>query len=193
IGVEPNDDMRLAGEELLSGYGRFRSLSATAEATTLPTRSADFVTAGQAFHWFDPQAARAEFVRVLKLGGWTVLVWNTRRKAGTPFLEDYERLLREYGTDYREVEHGWWGSPKKIRAFFRPGSVEVASFENSQVFDLDGLKGRLLSSSYVPASGAPGHAEMLRGLESLFRRHERDGKIVFEYDTEVYYGRLQQD
>lgn len=193
FGVEPNDEMRLAGDRLLSRYGRFTSLAATAEATTLPDLSADFITAGQAFHWFDARRARAEFFRVLKPGGWTVLVWNTRRKTGTPFLEAYEELLNTFGTDYAEVEHGRWGGPEEIRAFFRPGSVQMASFDNRQVFDLDGLKGRLLSSSYVPAAGDLGHAEMLREIERIFMRHERSGVIVFEYDTEVYYGPLTRD
>jgi SAM-dependent methyltransferase len=190
FGVEPNDAMRLAGDRLLSKYGWFTSLAATAEATTLPNQSADFVVAGQAFHWFDAQRARDEFVRVLKPGGWTVLVWNTRRKTGTPFLEAYERLLNTFGTDYREVQHGRWGSPEAIRAFFRPATVEMASFDNHQAFDLDSLKGRLLSSSYAPAAGDPGHTEMLREIERIFRRYERDGFVVFEYDTEIYYGPL---
>lgn len=190
IAVEPNDEMRLAGDGQLSEYGRFTSFKATAEATTLPASSADFVTAGQAFHWFDPQRARAEFVRILKADGWTVLVWNTRRKTGTAFMEDYERLLNTFGTDYGEVEHGRWGSPERIRAFFGPRSVQLASFDNSQVFDLEGLKGRLLSSSYVPAAGEPGHGEMLREIEAVFQRHTIGGTIQFEYDTEVYYGPL---
>src|SRR3712207_3362726 len=103
-GVEPNREMREAGEELLAAYENFASVDGRAEATTLADDSVDFVTAGQAFHWFDTAAARREFRRILKDDGWAVLVWNDRRTEGTPLLAEYERLLLEYGTDYKEVD-----------------------------------------------------------------------------------------
>lgn len=69
VGVEPNDAMREAGDVLMKGYPRFSSVKGTAESTKLPDRSIDFITAGQAFHWFDPPATRAEFQRILKARG----------------------------------------------------------------------------------------------------------------------------
>src|ERR1700722_5752457 len=77
-GVEPNPEMRATGDRLLAGASRFHSLDGRAEATTLPDGSVDFVTAGQAFHWFEPVAARTEFQRILKPAGWGVLIWNER-------------------------------------------------------------------------------------------------------------------
>ena len=190
FGVEPNAEMRLAGERLLAGYAGFSSVSAVAEATTLPDAGVDFVTAGQAFHWFDPGPTRTEFARVLRPGGRVVLIWNARRKKGTSFSEAYERILQAYGTDYSEVEHGRRGSPDKVRAFFDPEPVETATFENAQTFDLDGIRGRALSSSYVPAEGDPGYSEMLEELERIFRVYQRDGTVTVEYDTRLYVGRL---
>src|SRR5215475_4962080 len=49
FGVEPNADMRSAGEEFLRDYPKFPSVAGSAEATTLPPDVVDFVTAGQAF------------------------------------------------------------------------------------------------------------------------------------------------
>lgn len=193
FGVEPNEEMREAAERLLSDYAGFTSVPATAEATGLDTGSVDFVTAGQAFHWFDPAGARAEFMRILRPGGWVTLIWNARRKEGerTPFLEAYERLLETYGTDYAEVGHGRRGSPEEVRDFFWPEEVEVTTFDNRQVLDLEGLKGRVLSSSYVPSEGQPGYAGMLEELERVYRAHEEGGKVTIEYDTRVYYGSLR--
>src|SRR5271170_7373092 len=85
FGVEPNADMRRAGEEYLASYERFTSVAGTAEATSLPDHSVDIVTAAQAAHWFDRAKARAEFVRILKSGGWAVLIWNERQTDTTPF------------------------------------------------------------------------------------------------------------
>ena len=116
--VEPNAEMREAGERLLRVYGNLTSIAGTAEGTTLPTASADFVTAAQAAHWFDRRRAREEFVRILKPGGWCVLIWNERRTAGTPFLREYEQLLLSYGTDYKDVRHE--KTTAAIHKFFAP-------------------------------------------------------------------------
>src|SRR5689334_8180396 len=76
IGVEPNQEMREAAERLLASYPLFKSVSGTAETTTLESQSVDLITAGQAFHWFDRDKTRQEFLRILKPNGWVVLVWN---------------------------------------------------------------------------------------------------------------------
>jgi SAM-dependent methyltransferase len=190
IAVEPNDEMRRAGELLLAGHGRLESITGTAEATTLSQGSVDLITAGQAFHWFDPAPAREEFARVLRPHGKVVLVWNDRRKHGRPFSEAYEWLLKTYSTDYAEVEHGRKGSLENICRFFAPNPVRTATFDNWQILDYDSLLGRLRSSSYVPAEGQPGHHEMLTDLEGIFRDHENGGRVVMEYDTRAYYSSL---
>jgi ubiquinone/menaquinone biosynthesis C-methylase UbiE len=69
IGVEPNREMREAAERLLGKDPKFTSVSGTAESTTLKDQSVDFIAASQAFHWFDREQARREFLRVLKPGG----------------------------------------------------------------------------------------------------------------------------
>jgi SAM-dependent methyltransferase len=186
--VEPNPEMRAAGERLLGGYAGFTSVDGTAEATTLPDASVDFVTAGQAFHWFDHARARAEFARILRPAGWAALVWNERRSS-TSFLVAYEQLLRDYALDYAAVDHRQIGAAE-IAAFFTPGRYKVATFDNRQHFDFEGLRGRLLSSSYAPEAGHPRHAPMLGALRALFDAHQVDGVVAFEYDTNVYYGRL---
>ena len=188
-GVEPNREMRAAGERLLAAYPAFVSVEGRAEGTTLEDASVDFVTAGQAFHWFDPAGARREFQRILRPEGWVVVVWNDRRTAGTAFLEDYERLLLEYGTDYREVSVKY-AEESSLAALFGASAPRRKTFDNEQVFDFDGLKGRLTSSSYAPQPGHPKFEPMMRELEAVFRRHERAGRVAVAYDTKVFYGRL---
>lgn len=191
-GVEPNAEMRAAGEKLLAAYPNFTSVAATAEATTLPAASVDFVTAGQAFHWFDPVRARAEFARILRPGGWAVLVWNERRSEATAFQRGYEALTQRYNRDYAAVNHRRI-DPATITAFYAPGSVQVRSSTNQQTFDFAGLQGRLLSSSYTLQPDHPEYAAMLADLHALFDAHQQQGVIAFEYDTQVYYGHLDAE
>ena len=188
-GVEPNAAMRQAGERLLASFPKFVSSSGKAEATMLTDASVDFVTAAQAAHWFDRSAARREFKRILKPGGWLVLLWNERDVDGTPFLREYEQLLLTYGTDYADVRHE--RTTEAVSEFFDPAAYEERAFPMRQEFDYAGLEGRLLSSSYAPGPGHPKHAPMLRELRRIFEKHAKDGRVAFDYKTRVYFGRLQ--
>jgi len=186
FGVEPNAEMRQAGERLLAGFPRFTSVAGTAEATTLPDEVADFVTAAQAAHWFDREPARREFVRILRLGGWLVLLWNERITDSTPFLRDYEQLLLTYGTDYEEVRHE--RTTAAVNEFFDPAPFQERVFAMRQEFDYAGLEGRLLSSSYASGPEHPQHGPMLSKLRRIFDEHAKAGRVAFDYNTRVYFG-----
>ncbi len=186
-GVEPNHEMRAAGERYLAGYEKFISVNGRAEAATLPRQHADFITAGQAFHWFSRSQTAPEFRRILKPDGWIVLVWNDRPANATPFMQGYERILDEHAIRYREVHHQRV-SMEEIAAGLGLASWQTAVFSYRQQFDWDGLKGRLLSSSYAPEAGHPNHQPMLAALRQLFDQQQRDGQIQFDYTTRVYYG-----
>jgi len=187
--VEPNAEMRETAENMLASYDQLTSVTGTAEDTTLPLDSVDFVTAAQAAHWFDRPRARREFSRILKPGGWSVLIWNERRTGTTPFLCDYEGLLLDYGTDYKEVRHE--RTTAVIHEFFEPAPYEESVFDYRQQFDYEGAAGRLLSSSYAPLEGDPRHAPMMRELRRIFEAHAHHDVVEFEYNTRVYYGRLK--
>lgn len=189
FGVEPNAEMQQAGERLLAGFPKFTSVGGTAEATTLPDKSVDFVTAAQAAHWFDRARARREFVRILKPGGWLVLLWNERLTDSTAFLRDYEQLLLTFGTDYEDVRHE--RTTDAVNEFFDPAPYQEKVFEMRQDFDYAGLEGRLLSSSYAPGPGHPKHTPMLRELRRIFDLHLAAGRVTFEYKTRLYLGRLK--
>jgi SAM-dependent methyltransferase len=189
FGVEPNREMREAGERFLKKYSTFTSVDGTAEATTLADRSADFVTAGQAFHWFDRDRARREFSRILRPNGWVVLIWNERLTDTSAFLRAYEELLQKYGTDYTAVDHRNVDADA-IAGFFAPQPFTLRKFENRQVVDFDGAKGRLLSSSYTPEPGHPNYQPMLDEFRSIFDKHTVDSQVAFDYVTLMYFGHL---
>ncbi|MCZ8520385.1 MULTISPECIES: class I SAM-dependent methyltransferase [Paenibacillus] len=187
--VEPNEAMRTAADQALGKDHRYRSVPGSAEDTGLPASSVDFIVCAQAFHWFDRRLAQAEFARILKPGGRAVLIWNSRLTHGTPFLEEYDKLLHVYAADYAAVSHKNI-SEVALGQFFQSGSMQVARFPYRQLFDYEGLRGRLLSSSYAPAEGHPNHEPMLAELRQIFDRNAQEGRISFEYETEVYSGEV---
>lgn len=186
--VEPNAEMREMGMRELEGYDRLVAIAGSAEETTLRSGSIDFVTAAQAAHWFDLPRARAEFVRILKPDGWCVLLWNERRTSSTAFLRDYEQMLLAYATDYKEVRHE--RTTAAIDKFFAPAPYRERVFSLKQQLDYEGATGRLLSSSYAPLEGHPNHAPMMEEMRKIFRRHAKDDKVEFAYDTRVFWGHL---
>jgi SAM-dependent methyltransferase len=192
FGVEPNAEMRAAGEEFLRSYAKFTSIAGSAEATTLPSDSVDFVTAGQAFHWFQLPAAREEFHRILKAQGIAVIIWNERLLEETPFLRDYEDLLLRFGTDYSRVSESYPRAEQMLE-FFHPNEFTSHALTNFQEFDFEGLSGRLRSSSYAPAPGHPQFETMMQELRWIFDAHRQGGVVRMEYRTHVYAGKLDFD
>lgn len=183
-GVEPNDAMREAAEKLIPAYSNFKNIKATAEETTLSDNSIDLIICAQAFHWFDIPKVKIEFKRVLKSTGRICLMWNERILDGNPFLIDYEKLLLKYGTDYKNVRHENIDETR-LNEFFTGGYVRK-TFPNKQVFDLAGVTGRLLSSSYTPQYDSPLYEPMLAELNEIFEKDQVNGLIEFLYDTNIY-------
>jgi SAM-dependent methyltransferase len=180
--------MRQAGEQFLAEFPRFTSVAGRAEATTLPAHAVDFVTAGQAAHWFNPGPSRDEFRRMLKPGGWLVLVWNERSTDTTPFLRAYEQVLISFGTDYQEVRHE--RTTQDLSKFFTSSGYRERVFQLHQDFDYPSFEGRVLSSSYAPGPEHPRHQPMLQELRRIFDEHQMNGRVTMEYRTRLYYGRL---
>jgi SAM-dependent methyltransferase len=187
-GVEPNTEMRLAAEKLLGHYPNFVSIDGSAEFTDLESRSIDFITAAQAFHWFDLNVSRNEFKRILRPMGWIILIWNERTET-SPFLKAYEQLLKTFSVDYQKVDHRKVND-KVLAQFFGPKNYKFKSFKNQQRFNFEGLKGRLLSSSYAPMEDNPNYEPMMNELEKIFQNYQKNRKVIFEYDTKLYYGKI---
>jgi SAM-dependent methyltransferase len=190
IGVEPNQEMREGGEEYLAQYKNFTSVNGSAESTTLANASVDFVTASQAFHWFDPTAARAEFIRILKPGGWVIILWHDRRMEEKQLTREYEELLERFGIDYKRVKDAY-PELHHIQDFFAGGHFLSRDLPHEQVLDWDGLRGRLRSSSFTPREGHANYEPMMAELDRIFHAHEQQGHVRLEYWTRIYLGQLE--
>ena len=187
--VEPNAAMRGAAEAALATKPGFVSVDGRAEATGLLDSSVDLITTGQAFHWFEPLATRAEFRRILRPGGYVALVWNGRDEANGGFAAAYEALLNEYARDYRQVRRD--ARAGNIDVLF-PEGYQQRTFRHERLLDYDSVHGGLLSASYAPLPGDPRHEPMIGRLREVFVDHEQDGLVVLPYETKLYFGRVHE-
>jgi SAM-dependent methyltransferase len=186
--VEPNREMRAAAEQdLAAAYpATFRAIDGRAEATTLSPGSVDLVVSAQAFHWFDRVRAAAEFRRILRPDGHVAIVFNERKATESPFLAAYDELLKRWGTDYKKVAHGSRSIDETQLATLFEAPVARFSLPNRQVLDWSGLRGRLMSASYTPLAGQPGHDEIFAELRALYDRCEVSGLVELPYETEIF-------
>lgn len=194
FGIEPNEPMRKAAEEILGPYTKnnlFVSVNAAAEQTTLEDKSIDTIISAQAFHWFKQEEFKKECKRILKPNGSLVLMWNDRRTNSTDFLKVYEDFLQMFGTDYKEVNHKNVQDKKIFDNFFGEGKYNEFTLFNFQDVDFEGLKGRVLSSSYMPNESHQDYNHMMNTLKKIFLRYQEKGKVRLEYDTKIYSGHLE--
>ena len=185
--VEPNKEMRNEAEKQLKKDKNFVSVEGTAERNPLEGKSVDFITAAQAFHLFEKDQAKIEFSRILRDGGYVILIWN-KRLQNTDFLLEYENILQSNIPEYKDTMNSTT-STEGIKAFLGKG-FKVERFGNNQVYDWEKVIGRLNSSSYMPAKKTEAYISLEKSLYNTFIRYAGSGKVQFNYSTEVYSGKL---
>lgn len=158
---------------------------ARGEATGLVDGVARVVLCAQAFHWFDPDLALAEFQRILRPGGWVALMWNERAETD-PFTAAYGAVIQSIPAACGVEQPRTRAGEALLTSPLFPGA-SARQFANEQVLDEESLLGRTFSMSFVPRGGA--EAERLAAeLLQLFQRHQQAGQVVLRYETTVYLG-----
>jgi ubiquinone/menaquinone biosynthesis C-methylase UbiE len=189
--VEPNAEMRQVAEKLLGIYPAFTSIDATAEATTLADHSIQMITVGNAFHWFNHDLVRQEFLRILIPAGWVILTWNLERNNGSPFAVAFEQFWQTYidpAAHFRRFSER--KRPDYLTRFFGDEKLKATSLDNYQVCDYDALQGVTLSTLKAPQPDDPRYPAMLTELQAIFDQYQENGTVTLEYDTAVVYGQL---
>ena len=172
VAVEPVAEMRAALPPAAT------PMEGTAEAIPLGDGSVDAVTVGQAFHWFDGDAALAEIHRVLRPEGLLALLWN-RRVEGDPANRAFDELVDPYR--HEAPTHRWdsWrGAFDETRLF---GPLEERTFASEQRLDADGMEARIGSISFIAALGEPERRRVLARAREL----AGEGTVVLPYRAEV--------
>jgi SAM-dependent methyltransferase len=176
VAIEPNDEMRAVCEQLASAWPGLTVRKATAEATGLEDASVNFIAVGRAWHWFDREAAVAEFRRVLKGGGWVGLVSNRRYKDGSAESAAFESILAEFGKRYGDTDRET-RQVSEVAPLFRDGVVVREELRGEQVLTLEEFLGQTQSFSAAPLSGDAQYEEMQLALRDFFARFQQDGVL----------------
>lgn len=182
--VEPNQEMRQAQELYLKNFTKLKIIDGTAEQTNLKDNSIDIIFCGQAFHWFNREESKREFSRIQKENGNIVLAWNVR-STKTDFQKEYEQILYDHIEEYR-VENYRNIEGQGIEKFFSPRAMHVDELANEQTFTIEGLKGRLQSSSYCPKGGKV-YERLMKEIDRLFIRYQVNDEVNFTYETKIYW------
>jgi len=185
--IEPNEKMRKVAEKRFKKFPNFISIDGTAEDTKLPDNSVHFVVSAQAFHWFDRKKFKKECKRILKKGGYVILVWNKRKTQSSEFMKEYEKFVRKYSKDYEKVHHK--KITEKIIKEFYGDNFKKALFPNYQDLDYEGLVGRYFSASYAPKR-KEALPELYTALRTLFNKYNIKGKVRFNLQVELYLGQF---
>ncbi|HEV2875107.1 MAG TPA: class I SAM-dependent methyltransferase [Thermoleophilaceae bacterium] len=172
IAVEPVAEMRAA---LPSSA---RALDGTAEAIPLGSGEVDAVVVGQAFHWFDGDAALAEIHRVLRPDGLLALFWN-RRVEDDPVNRAIDRLVDPYRADVpTHRSEAWRGAFDRTSLFVQLSQHDVP---NEQRLDAGGMEARVGSISFIAALDAPERKRVLERARAI----AGEGTVTVPHRTEL--------
>jgi SAM-dependent methyltransferase len=185
--VEPNPKMRAAAEVDLARIEGYRSVEGSAEAIPLKTTTVDLVTAAQAFHWFDVDRARDEFLRVLKSRGKVALVSNDR-VLGDPLHAALDEISGEFGGPKRAAMLAHEDRSDMPR-FFGSATPREFCWPHEQYLGEEALLSLVFSRSYIPDRSTRDGHEVADRLRTLFSRFAKAGKVLVRYRTVAIIGR----
>lgn len=189
ICVEPNEEMFLKAREKLSVYSNCLFLMTSAEDTGVESNSVDFLTAAQAFHWFDREKFKTECQRILKKEGKAVLVWNAR-DAKAPITIENAVINQKMCPNFKGFSGGAQQDPKAYGDFFKNGYCQYKTFQNDIEYDMEGFIGRSLSGSYTPRENEAHFAAYIKELKQLFQKYEKNDVVKIPQITHCYVGNV---
>lgn len=185
--IEPNTQMRQAADERLGTCPGYHSTSGLAESLPFDSESVGLITAAQAFHWFDVERARVEFLRVLDARGQVAIIWNDRT-LDDPLNAALDEMFDRYGSVKRAGLRAHDDRSAASRLFAGSAPRELA-FPHAQRLDRQGLLGLVFSRSYVPARDTDAGRRVAAEVGTMFDRFAQAGMAEVRYRTGAMVGR----
>ncbi len=154
IGIDPAANMLEQAKQLSTAEGvTVNYRVATAEATGLVDESADVVSAGQCWHWFDGNAAAKECYRLLHPSGKMVIAHFDWIPLKGNVVEATEGLIQAYNPAWK-LGGGSGVYPLWPRHLAENGFVnlEMFTYDTFPVYSHEAWRGRIRASAGVGAS-----------------------------------------
>lgn len=188
VAVEPNAAMRNASDFLLSQFSNYCSVAGSAESMSLASASADLITAAQSSHWFEPEQAKAECLRVLRLEGKVALIWNDRLFSD-PLQVALDQVFAEYGGSKRAALAIHEQQRNDIPTFFGETVPNRFSYPHEHLLDEAGLISLVFSRSYMPDRESSAGQKAKDSVCQIFQRFSASGVVKVRYVATACVGR----
>lgn len=187
VAVEPNLEMRRMADSLLGKLDGYRSVEGCAEAMPFDTASVHLITAAQAFHWFEVEKARGEFLRVLSAQGHVALIWNDRI-LDDPLHVALDEVFSEFGGAKRGalLAHE---DRSNVPRFFGSARPKQFTWPHAHYLDEAGLLSLVFSRSYMPGRNSRDGRAVASRVREVFSRFAADGSVKVGYRSVAIVGR----
>jgi len=187
VAVEPNLEMRRLADSLLGKLDGYCSVEGCAEAMPLDTASVHLITAAQAFHWFEVDRARAEFLRVLTAEGQVALIWNDRI-LDDPLHVALDKVFSEFGGAKRGalLAHE---DRSSVPRFFGSSRPVQFSWPHAHCLNEAGLMSLVFSRSYMPGRNSRDGRAVAGRVREIFSYFAADGSVKVGYRSVAIVGR----
>lgn len=188
--IEPNLEQRQILERQLQSFPSVSVLGASAEDTTLPDNSVDIITVAQAIHWFDPEPARKEMLRILKRDGWLVLIRNYRTSSKEKGKALSSLMTEEYGADFTVITERPKAMPNRF--YFGNDHFQMFTFQFQFNQTWENFMGSLASASFMPDECHPLFEKLAVKAREIFSQYSQGGYWLVEGETELIIGQPEQ-
>jgi ubiquinone/menaquinone biosynthesis C-methylase UbiE len=187
--IEPNLELRQILTRELGAFPSISVIDGSAEATALPENCVDIITVGQAIHWFDPEPAKQEMMRILKGDGWLALIRNDvidseqSKAVGRLMTEEYGAniSIKSAVTERaKEKPSNFYFGNDNFQTFVFPFSVQQSWEE---------FIGTLTTVSFMPDEDHLLFPRLETEAKKLFSRYKDHGYWKVEGETKLIIGR----
>ncbi|HSF81707.1 MAG TPA: class I SAM-dependent methyltransferase [Anaerolineales bacterium] len=185
VAVEPNAEMRRIARRELEQHPDIQVIAGRAEATALVGHQIDLITVAQALHWFEPEAARKEFLRIVKPGGWLAIL----RNYGTDH-ELNEALEKAYPAENDTVAL-MIGQSQPSSFYYGAGKYQKEDFPFTLHAAWEEFIGALSTASSAPDEGSPLYGDFERSARRVFDDFSVDQLIELHGMTELFLGQIK--
>ncbi len=172
VAVEPQGALR---DVLAASIGAGRVHEGLAEAIPLPDGSVRAVAVGEAFHWFEQQAALSEIRRVLRPGGGLALLSTIPDWRGASWAHELGSLVASLRPEHPYFDGpAWQDAVRAAPGWGDPREIRVTSFQRA---DGERIIDHLASMSWMAALPEDRRAAAMAQMRALIQADETPAEL----------------